>query len=158
MASSHTMNNLTTDESALLAFKAHITSDPYNILATNWSTSTTICNWTGVSCSVRHRRVTALNLSDMGLQGTIAPHLGNLSFLASLDISFNSFHGFLPQELAHLGRLKEVDLSFNEFTGQIPSWFGTFTDLQHMRLYNNSFQCFGRSSALASTSMVELIA
>ncbi|CAK9155534.1 unnamed protein product, partial [Ilex paraguariensis] len=144
MASSHTMTNLTTDESAFLAFKAHITSDPYNILATNWSTttttSTTICDWIGVSCGVRHRRVTALNLSDMGLRGTLAPHLGNLSFLASLDISFNNFHGFLPQKLAHLGRLKEVDLSFNEFTGEIPSWFGTFTDLQHMHLYNNSFQ------------------
>ncbi|GLU13910.1 hypothetical protein SLE2022_305170 [Rubroshorea leprosula] len=52
--------NLTTDQSALLEFKAHITSDPLNILFSNWSSATPVCNWFGVSCGDLHHRVTIL--------------------------------------------------------------------------------------------------
>ncbi|KAH7838191.1 hypothetical protein Vadar_023115 [Vaccinium darrowii] len=100
-------NYTSSDESALLAFKTHITYDPNHILATNWSTNTSFCNWVGVSC--RHRgqnRVTSLNLSNMGLQGTIPPQIGNLSFLTYFNISFNHFNGHLPAELGQLRRLK----------------------------------------------------
>ena len=41
------ITNITTDKSALLALKAHITHDPQNLLAMNWSTSTPVCNWVG---------------------------------------------------------------------------------------------------------------
>ncbi|RHN41188.1 putative leucine-rich repeat-containing, plant-type [Medicago truncatula] len=37
--------NITTDQSALLAFKSLITSDPYDMLANNWSTSSSVCSW-----------------------------------------------------------------------------------------------------------------
>ncbi|XP_059671110.1 putative receptor-like protein kinase At3g47110 [Cornus florida] len=99
---SSSITNLTTDQFALLAVRDHITRNPEDVLASNWSTTSSVCNWVGVSCGLRHHRVTALNLSRTGLQGTIAPHLGNLSFIASLDISHNNFNGYVPQELAHL--------------------------------------------------------
>lgn len=90
--------NYTTDQSALLAFKSHITYDPSNILASNWSTNTSICNWIGISCRSRggQHRVTSLDLSNMGLRGTIPPQIGNLSFLAYFNISKNEFNGHLP--------------------------------------------------------------
>ncbi|KAA8538576.1 hypothetical protein F0562_028230 [Nyssa sinensis] len=134
-----TVTNLTTDQSALLAFKAHINVDPYDVLANNWSTTASVCHWIGVSCGVRHQRVTALNLSDMGLTGIIAPHLGNLSFLASLNLFSNDFHGYVPKELAHLHRLKKMDLGSNSFTGEVPSWFGMLPKLQHLYLDSNNF-------------------
>ncbi|KAG6729637.1 hypothetical protein I3842_01G039300 [Carya illinoinensis] len=113
-------NNFT-DQSALIAFKSRISSSPNEtLLATNWSTSNSICNWIGVSCSRRRQRVTALYLSYMGLQGTISPQIGNLSFLVSLHLSNNSFFGFIPHEISRLHRLRILILAFNQLEGSIP--------------------------------------
>lgn len=57
----------------------------------------------------------------MKLQGTIPPHIGNLSFLASLNIRNDTFGGDLPKEMAHLQRLKVIDVTSNNFIGAIPS-------------------------------------
>ncbi|XP_016648162.1 PREDICTED: probable LRR receptor-like serine/threonine-protein kinase At3g47570 [Prunus mume] len=131
--------NITTDQSALLAMRSHITSDPHNILV-NWSTSTSVCNWVGVTCGARrHLRVVSLNLSYMVFTGTIPPHLGNLSFLVALSFNNNSFYGTLPHELSYLRRLKFISLRFNNFMGSIPSWFGSFPKLQRLDLYGNQF-------------------
>ncbi|CAN6560471.1 unnamed protein product [Malus baccata var. baccata] len=136
--------NFSTDQSALLALKAHITSDPQNILTANWSSAANsdICNWVGVTCGARHHRVTALNLSSMGLAGVIPPHLGNLSFLVELHLKNNFFNGPLPQELSRLRRLKVIDFQYNNFTGTIPSWFGSFPKLQTFILWGNGFSGF----------------
>ncbi|XP_017183718.3 receptor-like protein kinase [Malus domestica] len=132
--------NISTDQSALLALKSHITIDPQNILTTNWSTSDSdICNWVGVTCGARHLRVTTLNLSYMGLTGTIPSHLGNLSFLVQLEFRNNSFGGTLPPELSNLRRLKLISFEFNDFEGTIPSWFGLLSKLQTFNLYGNQF-------------------
>ena len=131
--------NITTDQLALLALKSHVSHDPGNILATGWSTSTSVCNWIGVTCGSRDHRVTALNLSGMGLVGTIQPHLGNLSFLAFFNIRHNSFHGSFPIELANLRRLKYLNFGNNSFRGEIPPWFGSFSKLQSLLLYVNNF-------------------
>ncbi|TXG47639.1 hypothetical protein EZV62_026933 [Acer yangbiense] len=42
--------NITTDQSSLLALKAHITNDHHNLLANNWTSSTSVCNWVGITC------------------------------------------------------------------------------------------------------------
>ncbi|MFQ6666543.1 hypothetical protein Gotur_032852 [Gossypium turneri] len=132
-------SSITVDQSALLALKYHITHDPHNFLTTNWSTSTSVCSWIGVTCGSKHYRVTAQNLSSMDLTGTISSQLGNLSFLAWLDIHQNSFEGSLPIELTNLRRMKYLDSSNNSFNGEIPSWFGCFTELQGLYLYLNNF-------------------
>ncbi|CAL5409404.1 unnamed protein product [Camellia sinensis] len=133
-------NSSITDQFALLAFKFHITFNiPHHILANNWSTATSVCDWIGVSCGKRHRRVTALNLPNMGLGGTIPPYIGNLSFLSYFNISNNTFHGHLPSEMARLHRLKVVDFRINNFSGGVPAWFGNLPKLQYLRLSNNSF-------------------
>ncbi|XP_070674447.1 probable LRR receptor-like serine/threonine-protein kinase At3g47570 [Malus domestica] len=142
LAIAHT--NFSTDQSALLSLKAHITSDPQNILTANWSSASNsnICNWVGVTYGARHHRVTALNLPYMGLAGVIPPHLSNLSFLVELGVQNNSFHGPLPQELSRLRRLKAINFGNNSFMGTIPSWFGSFAKLQTIKLYDNDFSGF----------------
>ncbi|CAK9169935.1 unnamed protein product [Ilex paraguariensis] len=134
-----TETNLITDQYALLAFKTQMKLDPQNILVNNWSTTTPVCNWIGVSCGVRHQRITALNLPNMNLSGAISPHLGNLSFLATLKLDNNNLHGHVPVELAKLRRLKKIDLQSNFFNGEIPSWFGRLPELQHLNMSNNNF-------------------
>ncbi|XP_017979761.1 PREDICTED: probable LRR receptor-like serine/threonine-protein kinase At3g47570 [Theobroma cacao] len=145
--------NISTDRLALLALKARVNSD---LLATNWSTATTICNWVGVTCGSRHHRVIALDLFGMNLYGTIPPDMGNLSFVAFLGIGNNSFHGSLPIELANLCRLKSLLLRNNNFNGEIPSWFGFFSKLQNLSLAGNNF-VGDISSSLCSLSKLELL-
>ncbi|KAJ0106208.1 hypothetical protein Patl1_19206 [Pistacia atlantica] len=115
--------NLTTDQSALLQFKAHITSDPSRVLAYNWSISNPICQWVGISCDARHGRVTTLNLSSMDLGGTIPPHLGhilqtvgNLSGLILLYLNDNNLAGEIPQEIYNLHGLQSLALGSNSLT------------------------------------------
>ncbi|EYU22113.1 hypothetical protein MIMGU_mgv1a021589mg [Erythranthe guttata] len=124
---------LETDKSALLAPKSHITLDPHNILAQNWTNSSSVCSWIGITCGLRHNRVTAVNLSYMGLSGTIPPQLGNLSFLVSLDFSFNLFTDYLP-------KLEHLSLRNNNFTGFIPSSVSNPTNLQFLDFSSNSLQ------------------
>ncbi|KAK2981356.1 hypothetical protein RJ640_013147 [Escallonia rubra] len=93
------VNTNFTDESALLAFKADIISDPNNSLPKNWTEGTPFCNRFGVSCS-SDQRVTALTLPNMGLRGTIPKEIGNLTLLVYFNISNNSFHGYVPAELS----------------------------------------------------------
>ncbi|KAK7306513.1 hypothetical protein VNO77_44460 [Canavalia gladiata] len=133
--------NMSTDESALLALKSSITLDPY-LMVNNWSTSSSICNWVGVTCDGFHGRVKALNLSNMALQGTISPQFGNLSFLVELDLQGNSFYGELPQQFFLLHRLKLLDLSNNHFVGQISSGIGHLSELQYLNLGSNNFTGF----------------
>ncbi|XP_027182354.1 LRR receptor-like serine/threonine-protein kinase GSO1 [Coffea eugenioides] len=151
--------SLGTDQSALLALKAHITSERQEFLSKNWSSAaaaSSVCDWIGVQCSSRRQRVTALNISNMGLTGTIPPDLGNLSFLVSLDLRNNSFHGNLPEELSHLRRLRFVRLTSNNFTGEIPMWFGHFPELQFLFLDSNGFSGFIPSS-ISNSSKVEAL-
>uniref|UniRef100_A0A2N9IFU4 Leucine-rich repeat-containing N-terminal plant-type domain-containing protein n=1 Tax=Fagus sylvatica TaxID=28930 RepID=A0A2N9IFU4_FAGSY len=150
-------NNITTDQSALLALKAHITDDPYNFLTSNWSTSTSVCNWIGISCGAKHQRVTALNLTHMGLRGTIPPHVGNLSFLTHLSFRNNSFHGSLPNQLASLRRLEVVSFGMNNFSGELPSWLGFFPKLQVLYAYSNSFSGSIPLSLYSNASSLQII-
>lgn len=111
--------NITTDQSALLSLKSEITFDPDKILTVNWSGETSACDWIGVTCGRRHRRVTALDVSGMGLVGRIPLQLGNLSFLVFLDVSWNHFHGSLPRELGALRHLRELRMEHNQLTGML---------------------------------------
>eukprot|EP00253_Pinus_taeda_P014184 PITA_14184 len=126
------------DRQSLLAFKNKISSDPHASMA-NWSLALPFCNWPGVTCSRRHMdRVVSLDLSDMELQGTISPYLGNLSFLHYLDLSNNSLHGHIPTQLERLFRLRDLKLYRNQLSGNIPSDLGNCTNLAHLGLsYNN---------------------
>ncbi|XP_030954455.1 probable LRR receptor-like serine/threonine-protein kinase At3g47570 isoform X3 [Quercus lobata] len=137
---SQSYNNFT-DQSALIAFKSQITFSPNDSVFAggNWSTTANFCEWFGVSCSRRRQRVTALNLSFVGLHGTISPHIANLSFLVSLDLKNNNFSGFLPHEIGHLHRLRKLRLSNNLLEGSIPPTIHNCQKLEYLYLDYNNF-------------------
>lgn len=137
--------NITTDKSSLLTLQAHFT-EPHQILAKNWSATSSVCHWIGVTCGSRHQRVTGLNISNMNLTGILPPEMGNLSFLLSLDMHRNDFHGEVPHEIAHLRQLKLLDLGVNNLQGELPRWIGSFSQLRHLYLDQNSFTGFIPSS------------
>ncbi|XP_027156447.1 receptor-like protein 35 [Coffea eugenioides] len=132
--------SIQTDQSALFALKSQL-FDSSNLLRKNWTANVSVCNWFGVTCSSRHHRVVSLNLSYLGLQGSIPPEIGNLSFLSSIDLSGNNFHGNLPMEegMVHLRRLRYISLANNNFGGEVPPWFGSLPNLRVLDLSSNSF-------------------
>ncbi|CAL5328485.1 unnamed protein product [Camellia sinensis] len=127
-----------TDQLALLSFKSSIKNDPNNVLS-NWTKETNFCGWAGVLCSRRRQRVTSLKLRNMGLEGTISPHVGNLSFLQLLDLSNNSFYGHLTNEIGHLRRLKTLYLFRNMLEGNIPLGLQHCQRLEVISLAGNKF-------------------
>ncbi|XP_021300430.1 LRR receptor-like serine/threonine-protein kinase EFR [Herrania umbratica] len=123
-------------------FLVSLLADPQNILATNWSTATSVCNWVGVSCGSRNLRVTALDISSLGLTGTIPPHLGNLSFLAwiaklisaitnslerfleqliTLYLGRNKLSGSISSSIINISSLRRINLGPNQLSGSIPT-------------------------------------
>ncbi|GJR88994.1 leucine-rich repeat protein [Tanacetum coccineum] len=118
-----------TDYHALLSFKSMITHDPYKVLAT-WNHSFHFCEWSGVWCGRRHKRVTAVELPSKGLEGSLSPHVGNLSFLRYLSLWNNTFQGTIPHELGHLSRLRHLYLSINKFGGVIPTNLSRCSNLE----------------------------
>ncbi|KAM7469603.1 hypothetical protein LguiA_007786 [Lonicera macranthoides] len=113
--SAHLSNQ--TDQLALLEFKHQIANNP---VFNSWNTSLHFCQWKGVECGHRHRRVIGLNLTDQNMLGTISPHIGNLSFLRFIKLQDNNFHGEIPQQIGYLYRLRRLDLSNNTLGGPIP--------------------------------------
>lgn len=109
-----------TDRQALLEFKSQVSEDTRLVLS-SWNHSLPLCNWKGVSCGRKHKRVADLNLGGFQLDGVISSSIGNLSFLISLDLSNNSFVGTIPQKLGNLFRLKYLDMSSNYLGGGIPA-------------------------------------
>ncbi|GAY66021.1 hypothetical protein CUMW_245440 [Citrus unshiu] len=129
----HMLKSNETDQLALLEIKAKVTHDPLEVLS-SWNYSRHFCQWKGVTCSPRHQRVTALLLPSLLLQGSLSPHIGNLSFLRVLDLKNNSFRNEIPQEIGYLFRLRILWLDNNTFGGQIPDNISHCVNLESLRL------------------------
>ena len=116
VASPNANRGLVHDCEALLAAKDTLRGTA----SLNWSASTAITGWTGVTVSGTPKRVTQVRLSNKGLSGTLPAALGELSALTAFDLSRNSLTGSIPAELGLLHNLTELRLSGNTLTGCIP--------------------------------------
>ena len=105
----------------------------------NWSGSTAIAAWDGVTLSGSPLRVTSLALSDSQLTGTIPPELGNLNNLERLNLTRNQLTGDIPPELSLLTNLQLLALGGNQLIGPIPAWLGSLAKLQELQLWGNQF-------------------
>ncbi|MFQ6641057.1 hypothetical protein Gotur_017002, partial [Gossypium turneri] len=112
-----TVRNLNSDQFALLEFKDLI-AGPQNVMANNWTASTSVCNWIGVSCGILHKRVIALNLTSMNLRGTIPETLVNMSNLEILNLGYNQLSGQIPSSIFNSTTLKEIGLYGNKLEGK----------------------------------------
>ncbi|KAK9664992.1 hypothetical protein RND81_14G082500 [Saponaria officinalis] len=70
-----------TDSITLLRIKSEIVGSFDQGVFSSWNGSLHHCTWEGVTCERGNDRVSALDLSSKGLQGTISPFIGNLTFL-----------------------------------------------------------------------------
>ncbi|XP_031121108.1 putative receptor-like protein kinase At3g47110 [Ipomoea triloba] len=130
-----------TDRIALLEFKHRISDDPNGVVLNLWNDSVHHCGWPGVRCGHRHRRVVSLELPEMGLVGTISPHIGNLTFLRILDLKMNMLQGEIPGEIGGLFRLRYLYLSSNALTGDLAKLnLSNCLQLRELKFSNNGLQ------------------
>ncbi|CAL5359493.1 unnamed protein product [Camellia sinensis] len=127
-----------TDMQTLLAIRNAIHEDPLRVFS-SWNNSIHFCKWQGVTCSHRHhQRVIALNLSSLELVGSLSPHIGNLSFLRLMNLTYNNLHGVIPQEVGCLFRIRSIYLGHNSFEGEIPINVTHCSDLRAINLIQNN--------------------
>ena len=103
----------------------------------NWRADRRLFDWDGITISDSPRRVTALDLSERQLTGTIPPQLGALIHLERLALSHNQLTGPIPTQLGALTRLQHLDLGFNQLSGSIPPQLGALASLQELWLHFN---------------------
>ncbi|XP_065863371.1 putative leucine-rich repeat receptor-like serine/threonine-protein kinase At2g14440 [Euphorbia lathyris] len=95
-------------------------------------------SWTGITCANGSRiRVVALNLTSMGLSGSLSPSIGRMSALTDLWLGNNNFSGPIP-DLSSLKLLETLHLEDNIFSGEIPSSLGDIPKLRELFLQNNN--------------------
>ncbi|PWA64442.1 leucine-rich repeat protein [Artemisia annua] len=75
--------------------------------------------------------------TDSGLEGSLSPHVGNLSFLHELSLTNSSFQGTIPHELGRLFMLRRLFLSQNCFSGVIPTNLSGCSNLEELWLTLN---------------------
>ena len=106
----------------------------------NWSETSGINTWEGVTIGGTPQRVTRLELDISGktLAGSIPTTLSRLTGLQVLDISNNEFSGRIPVGLRALASLQVLDFSNNRLSGSMPTDLGSIATLQTLHLANNS--------------------
>eukprot|EP00258_Populus_trichocarpa_P002930 XP_002303477.3 LRR receptor-like serine/threonine-protein kinase FEI 1 [Populus trichocarpa] len=128
---------ITPDGEALLSFRSAIVSSD-GILPLWRPEDTDPCNWRGVTCDQKTKRVIYLNLKNHKLSGPISPDLGKLEHLRVLALYNNNFYGTIPSELGNCTELQGIFLQGNYLSGPIPSELGNLTVLQNLDISSNS--------------------
>ncbi|KAG8062349.1 hypothetical protein GUJ93_ZPchr0003g16815 [Zizania palustris] len=108
--------------------------------ALGWDTSGDPCSpkpWDGVTCSTAGR-VTAVQVGNRSLTGTLAPEVRNLTALGRLELFANSISGELPS-LAGLSTLQYLLIHNNGFANIPGDFFKGLTALTAVSLDNNPF-------------------
>ena len=103
----------------------------------NWSASTPIADWDGVTVDGEPQRIVRLDLAESRLTGAIPPELGSLTGLRWLVLSQNRLTGPIPVELGSLPNLQELSLQGNRLSGPIPTSLGDLADLRRLLLSGN---------------------
>ncbi|KAK7859153.1 putative leucine-rich repeat receptor-like serine/threonine-protein kinase At2g14440 [Quercus suber] len=95
-------------------------------------------SWSGITCSYGPRiRVISLNLTSMGLSGSLSPSIVNMTALTNIWLGNNSLTGPIP-DLSSLKMLETLHLEGNQFSGSIPSSLGDIKGLRELFLQNNN--------------------
>ncbi|KAJ8774149.1 hypothetical protein K2173_009580 [Erythroxylum novogranatense] len=128
---------INSDGEALLSFRnAIVNSD--GILPLWRPEDPDPCNWRGVTCDRKTKRVIFLSLKNHKLSGSLSPDLGKLENLRVLALYNNNLYGTIPKELGNCSELQGVYLQGNYLSGLVPSELGNLSELQNIDVSSNS--------------------
>lgn len=85
----------------------------------------------------RQWQLKRLNLSYMGINGTISSNIKNMPSLLGIQLAENQFVGSIPSELGLLSSMASCRLARNQFSGPIPTEVGNLKSLTEMWLHRN---------------------
>ncbi|XAR65510.1 Non-specific serine/threonine protein kinase [Bertholletia excelsa] len=107
-------DSIESDKEVLLNLKAYLEDlNPVNRGSySNWTQSSSPCEWQGISCSDTGR-VSGINLSSSYIAGEIFGNFSALTQLTHLDLSINNLAGGFPADLGRCRNLKFLNLSHN---------------------------------------------
>ncbi|KAF9683342.1 hypothetical protein SADUNF_Sadunf04G0003600 [Salix dunnii] len=150
----------TTDANDVQALQVMYTSLNSPSQLTNWkSNGGDPCaeSWKGITCE--GSAVVSIQISGLGLNGTMGYLLANLMSLRTFDLSdnhlrdslpyqlppnltslnlaVNNLSGNIPYSMSSMVSLSYLDLSFNSFSGDLPSSFNSLTNLSTLNVQNN---------------------
>lgn len=119
----------------LIATAAALDANP----SLNWDPEIPLHRWEGLDIRIieREHYVVGIDLKGRALTGTIAPELGMLSTLETLDLSINRLTGSIPETLAELEALRTLNLSYNLLTAGFRVSSGGLPLLEAAYLNNN---------------------
>ncbi|XP_057967630.1 protein STRUBBELIG-RECEPTOR FAMILY 5-like [Malania oleifera] len=111
-------------------------------------------DWIGIKCS--GSSVTEINLSGLGLTGSMGYQLSSLTSVTSFDLSHNNLKGDIPYQLPP--NVVDMDLSGNSFTGGVPYSISQMSELKHLNLGHNKLNgqlsdMFGQLQKLSSLDL-----
>ncbi|KAK7254993.1 hypothetical protein RIF29_28392 [Crotalaria pallida] len=89
--------------------------------------------WEGIKCD--GSSVKEIDLSDMGLTGSMGYQLSSLTSVTYFDLSKNNLKGDIPYQLPP--NAAHIDLSNNGFTGSIPYSISQMNELNYLSLAHN---------------------
>jgi Leucine-rich repeat (LRR) protein len=98
-----------------------------------------LTTWYGVQ--LRDRRVTALQLQDNKLSGSLPEEVGDLTALQVCNLSDNNLAGTIPQSITNLTQLESLILFSNQFS-DLPD-LSVLSNLETLRIQNNQFMFDG---------------
>ena len=116
----------------LLTLSASVSTDDKPFISAHHE-----CQWLGITCESRSSEevVVAIDLSNLGLVGTIPEEIGiGLEAIEDLTLYNNDIFGTIPPSLMTLPNLFYVDLGSNYLVGSIPP---ISTTLQYLYLNTN---------------------
>ncbi|MCD9640296.1 hypothetical protein HAX54_025499 [Datura stramonium] len=106
-------------------------------------------SWKGITCS--GNRVTEIQISGLGLSGSMGYQLTSLTSVTNFDISNNNLGNQIPYQLPP--NVQRLNLAGNGFTGGLPYSISQMTSLQYLNVSHNQIQgelndMFGSLSSL----------
>ena len=114
-----------------------------------------VSNWANITTEGKPARVSAINLNNNNLNGTIPESIGALDNLYVLNLSDNNITGKLPASIGNLASIYEINLHNNQLTDSIPTTINITNNpyLYKVTISNNHFTDI---SSLSSLYMTEL--
>ena len=96
------------------------------------------CFFQGVTCTTATPSIESINLSGLGLVGTLPDSISNYRSLTSFDVSHNYISGTIPKTInTWYYTILNIKMNNNLLIGSIPSTIGPLTKLTLMNLNNN---------------------
>ncbi|XP_022716149.1 protein STRUBBELIG-RECEPTOR FAMILY 8-like isoform X1 [Durio zibethinus] len=126
-----------TDSSDVQALQVMYTSLNSPTKLTNWKTNGgDPCgeSWKGVTCE--GSAVVSVDISGLGLSGTMGYLLSDLMSLRTLDLSNNNIHDTIPYQLPP--NLTSLNLAGNNLSGNLPYSISSMVTLTYLNLSHNS--------------------